>query len=158
MRTADAWLQEYAETHQNPVNIRLHSICVPLIYWSIFALLRAIPTPAWMAPPDYINWATLGMALSLIFYLSLGLRYFLAMLFASALVLVVINELASLNLPMALIGGTVFVVAWIGQFYGHHVEGKKPAFFHDVLFLLIGPLWVLRKIKKATGLHKRSQP
>lgn len=37
---------------------------------------------------------------------------------------------------------TLFILAWIGQFYGHHVEGKKPSFFQDLQFLLIGPLWV----------------
>ena len=38
---------------------------------------------------------------------------------------------------------TVFVVAWIGQFIGHKIEGKKPSFFDDLRFLLIGPLFVL---------------
>ena len=37
----------------------------------------------------------------------------------------------------------VFVVGWIGQFIGHHIEGKKPSFLDDLRFLLIGPLWVL---------------
>jgi uncharacterized membrane protein YGL010W len=37
----------------------------------------------------------------------------------------------------------VFVAAWLGQFVGHHIEGKKPSFFDDLRFLLIGPLFVL---------------
>jgi uncharacterized membrane protein YGL010W len=37
----------------------------------------------------------------------------------------------------------VFVIAWIGQFIGHKIEGKKPSFFDDLRFLLIGPLFVL---------------
>ena len=36
-----------------------------------------------------------------------------------------------------------FIVAWIGQFIGHKIEGKKPAFFKDLQFLLIGPVWLL---------------
>lgn len=40
----------------------------------------------------------------------------------------------------------VFVVAWIGQFWGHKIEGKKPSFFQDIFFLLIGPLWVIEAI------------
>ena len=39
--------------------------------------------------------------------------------------------------------GVVFVVAWIGQFAGHQVEGRKPSFFDDLKFLLIGPAWLL---------------
>ena len=38
---------------------------------------------------------------------------------------------------------SIFVIAWIGQFLGHKIEGKKPAFFKDLQFLLIGPLWLL---------------
>ncbi|MEG2033750.1 MAG: Mpo1-like protein, partial [Janthinobacterium sp.] len=37
----------------------------------------------------------------------------------------------------------VFVLAWIGQFIGHQIEGKKPSFLDDLRFLLIGPLFVL---------------
>src|SRR5450830_683990 len=37
----------------------------------------------------------------------------------------------------------VLVAAWIGQFIGHKIEGKKPSFFEDLRFLLIGPLFVL---------------
>ena len=36
----------------------------------------------------------------------------------------------------------VFVIAWILQFIGHKIEGKKPSFFKDVQFLLIGPAWI----------------
>ena len=36
----------------------------------------------------------------------------------------------------------VFIVAWIGQFIGHKIEGKKPSFFKDLQFLMIGPAWV----------------
>lgn len=33
----------------------------------------------------------------------------------------------------------VFFLAWIGQFYGHKVEGKKPSFIKDKQFLMIRP-------------------
>ncbi len=42
----------------------------------------------------------------------------------------------------------IFVVAWIGQFIGHHIEGKKPSFLKDLQFLLIGPAWLLSFIYK----------
>jgi uncharacterized membrane protein YGL010W len=47
---------------------------------------------------------------------------------------------------LAIISLAIFVVAWIGQFYGHKVEGMKPSFIKDLQFLLIGPLWVIEKI------------
>jgi uncharacterized membrane protein YGL010W len=45
----------------------------------------------------------------------------------------------------------LFVLAWIGQFVGHKIEGKKPSFFQDVVFLLIGPAWLLHFIYKKAG-------
>ena len=37
-------------------------------------------------------------------------------------------------------------LAWIGQLIGHKIEGKKPAFLPDLVFLLIGPAWLMSKI------------
>ena len=45
----------------------------------------------------------------------------------------------------------VFVVAWIGQFIGHKIEGRRPSFFTDLKYLLVGPLWTLSKLYKALG-------
>ena len=46
----------------------------------------------------------------------------------------------------------LFVVAWIGQFIGHKLEGAKPSFFKDLQFLLIGPAWLLSFIYKKMGI------
>jgi uncharacterized membrane protein YGL010W len=46
----------------------------------------------------------------------------------------------------------VFVLAWIFQFVGHKIEGKKPSFLDDVKFLLIGPIWLLHFIFKKLGI------
>ena len=45
--------------------------------------------------------------------------------------------------PLWRISLYIFVIAWIGQFIGHKIEGKKPSFFQDLQFLLIGPAWLL---------------
>jgi uncharacterized membrane protein YGL010W len=54
--------------------------------------------------------------------------------------------------PLWLVSAIVFVVAWIGQFYGHKVEGKKPSFLKDIQFLLIGPAWLLHFIYRRLGI------
>ena len=46
----------------------------------------------------------------------------------------------------------IFVVAWIGQFIGHKIEGKKPSFFQDLQFLLIGPAWLMHFLYKKAGI------
>ena len=43
----------------------------------------------------------------------------------------------------------VFAVTWVAQFIGHAIEGKKPSFFEDVQFLLIGPIWLLADVYRA---------
>jgi uncharacterized membrane protein YGL010W len=75
------------------------------------------------------------------------------MLLFSALCLGLANYLA-LTFPgmLAYISLAVFVVAWIVQFYGHKIEGKKPSFLKDVQFLMIGPAWLMHFIYKKIGI------
>lgn len=46
----------------------------------------------------------------------------------------------------------VFVISWIFQFVGHKIEGKKPSFFKDIEFFLVGPMWVLAKLYNKLGI------
>ena len=46
-----------------------------------------------------------------------------------------------------------FIIAWIGQFIGHKIEGKKPSFFEDIQFLLIGPAWLISFIYKKLNIR-----
>jgi len=58
------------------------------------------------------------------------------------------NYYLSQILPLFYTSIVIFVSAWIGQFYGHKLEGKKPSFFKDLQFLLIGPAWVFKKLNE----------
>lgn len=113
-------------------------VCVPLIFWSVLAFLWTLPGP----------WVFVVAGLMLAFYLALGLIFFGEMTLITALSLIVIRILDKAGLPVLLIAGVIFVAAWLGQFYGHKVEGKKPAFFNDLVFLLIGPLWIVNSLKR----------
>ena len=46
----------------------------------------------------------------------------------------------------------LFVAGWILQFVGHWIEGNQPAFFRNPVYLLIGPLWIVRRALAAVGL------
>ena len=63
--------------------------------------------------------------------------------------------LESLPWPLWQTCVAIFVVAWVGQFIGHAVEGKRPSFFKDLLFLLVGPLWLLAFVYRALGVPYR---
>ncbi|MFM8977778.1 MAG: DUF962 domain-containing protein, partial [Bacteroidota bacterium] len=46
----------------------------------------------------------------------------------------------------------LFAAAWVGQFVGHKIEGKKPSFLKDLQFLLVGPAWLLHFVYRKVGL------
>ncbi|HEX7063410.1 MAG TPA: Mpo1-like protein [Woeseiaceae bacterium] len=139
------WLDEYGESHRHPTNKAVHWVCVPAIMFTVLGLLWLLPVPAFAAAlGPWSNWATLAVALAAIWYLLLSPPLALGMLLISLGMLAAIAWLdATLPFPSWILFVAVFVAAWIGQFIGHRIEGRKPSFFKDVQFLLIGPAWLL---------------
>ena len=154
-RPIDIYFDQYAEHHQNPTNKLIHWICVPLIVFSIFGLVWAIPFPYLKflgSYNGYFNWASFLIAAVIFYYYKLSptlsyLMLFILMGFSYAVIELV--EWQKTGGPaMWLVCLVIFVIAWIGQFIGHKIEGKKPSFLDDVKFLLIGPIWLLHFILK----------
>lgn len=149
MRKIDALLHEYGLSHQHATNKAIHWICVPLIFFSIVCLLWSVPSEFLSAPfsgtaAEFANWASLLLLLTLTYYLLLSPPLFTGMLLFSALCLLGAWGLDRYApIPLWAIALTIFVLAWAGQFYGHKLEGKKPSFFKDLQFLLIGPAWLM---------------
>ena len=145
-RSMDPWFAAYGESHQHPLNTAIHWICVPAIYFSIVGLLMCIPAPATDLLPAY-PWAWASLVLVLAFYLPRSIPLSIAMVLWTALCIFIGDRFLHLA-PWSLwsLCVTVFVLAWIGQFYGHKVEGKKPSFLKDVQFLLVGPAWLMAKL------------
>src|SRR5215813_964623 len=69
-RDVERWLGNYSEDHRNPTNVLIHWICVPLILWTVIALLWVVPVPASIGRSGL--WAGLAMFLALTFYLRLS--------------------------------------------------------------------------------------
>ena len=152
MKSIETWYAEYAVSHQNALNQKIHFICVPLIYFSIVGLFMSIPNDLlvnFSGNNDLLfnNWALVALVLPMIFYFRLSIRVFVRMLLFSFLCIVG-NFLLAEQLPLLWTSVIIFVIAWIGQFYGHHIEGKKPSFLKDLQFLLIGPAWVFEKVQR----------
>jgi uncharacterized membrane protein YGL010W len=151
-REVERWLGNYSEDHRNPTNITIHWICVPAILWTVIALLWVVPVPAMLGRAGL--WAAAAMVLAFAFYLRLSRPLAFAML-AVFVVLGLITETlyralgASQLMWLAI---AVFVVAWIGQFIGHKIEGKKPSFLTDLAYLLIGPAWIVAKLMRRIGI------
>jgi uncharacterized membrane protein YGL010W len=154
MRPVAYYLDEYASDHRNATNKALHRVCVPLIVVSLLGLLWSIPVPLALSNlGHYANWATAFATGALLYYLLLSPRLAAGMLAILIACIGAIEALNTLPWPLWQTSATIFVVAWIGQFIGHTVEGKRPSFFRDVQFLLIGPLWILADVYGRLGIQ-----
>jgi uncharacterized membrane protein YGL010W len=146
------WLDEYAVSHRHPVNKALHWVCVPLIVWSLIGLLWSLPAPG-RAQLEYANWASYAVAAAVLYYAVLSMPLALGVLPVLAAMLFSVDALSQLGqVPLWAVAAAVFVLAWLGQFIGHAVEGKRPSFFKDVQFLLIGPIWLLASLYRRAGI------
>jgi uncharacterized membrane protein YGL010W len=144
MRKIDELFEEYGESHQNHTNKAIHWICVPLIFFSVVGLLASIPSglvQRFLGQGNpYANWAAVVLIFVVIYYTTLSLTLSLGMMLFGVLA------------PLWLVSIIIFVIAWIGQFYGHKIEGKKPSFLKDVQFLMIGPAWLMHFVYRKLGI------
>lgn len=143
-RRIDVLLAEYAESHQNPTNKAIHWFAVPVIAWSVLAILWVVPTPGFFRAMPYLNWATIVCALAVVYYLTLSIPLAIGMALFGLIAIVTIRLVdANISIKLEWIAGALFIFAWVFQFAGHEVEGRKPSFFKDLQFLLIGPAWLM---------------
>jgi uncharacterized membrane protein YGL010W len=139
-RRVDQLLAHYGESHQNPRNGAIHCVAIPLILVSLVGLMYA--AHPWVAYAF--------VAASMVYYARLSVVFLVSMAVVSAAALVIAHALGSYVLPVSI---AVFVVAWIAQFVGHKIEGKKPSFFEDLQYLWVGPLFVLAKLFGKLGIR-----
>ena len=141
-RRIDALLHHYGLSHVHPTNEVIHMVAIPAIMLSLIGLMFALH-PAL---------ALVFFAASMVYYARLSWRFTGCMLLVSSVMLAVVDALDARGVlvPVSVL---VFVVAWIFQFIGHRIEGKKPSFFEDVQYLWVGPLFVLSKGFLRLGVH-----
>jgi uncharacterized membrane protein YGL010W len=140
MRRVDRLFENYGLYHQNPVNKVIHWICVPLIVWSVLGMLGAVSPVA----------AGVAIAAMILFYLFLSVPLALGML---AVVVGMAWALSLLGDRLLLVSVLTFAAAWIGQFIGHAIEGRKPAFVDDLRSFLVAPAWLLGDLYRRLGLR-----
>lgn len=155
-RSMHDWLDSYGQDHQHPINRVVHEVCVPLIVWSALALLWTIPVPASLLRPG--AYAVFAIVLAFTWYWKHSHRLGAALLVALAVFALICFEVFNALGPIRMrwLAACVFVVAWIGQFIGHLFEGKRPSFFTDLAYLLVGPAWLMDKWLNRIGVKDRS--
>ena len=152
-RPVDRLLAEYGASHRNPTNKLIHWIAVPAIFWCALALLSELPFPAPFGVVPWLDWAVVAAVLATLYYMALSVPLALGMAAFSALCLVLIHILRGGPYPVWQAALVIFAVAWVFQFIGHAIEGRRPSFFKDVQFLLIGPAWLMSFLFRAAGLR-----
>ncbi len=153
-KTTGQWFREYGDSHRNPVNKFIHWICVPLIYLTLFGILWDLPRADWMSYLPGLNWSILIAAPVMLFYWLLSPSLAKGMLAFTVLCFILFFVWGYFfDTALWLACAIAFVVLWIGQFVGHHIEGKKPSFFKDLQFLLIGPAWIMAGLYDLLGIR-----
>lgn len=152
-RTMQQWLDVYGDSHQNPTNKKVHFICVPVIFFTVIGFIWALPNPALLNAIPGVNWATLTLAGITLYYARLSRPIALGMLVFSLICLLLLGAIASSGLSVFWVSLVLFIAAWWGQFWGHQVEGKKPSFFKDIQFLMIGPAWIMSYLYRRWGIE-----
>jgi len=140
-RKVDRLLAHYGESHRHPTNELIHFVAIPAIMLSIVGLLFALH--------PWVAYTFVGASLA--YYATLRSPVFLAtMLAGTALLLGAVHALGTLVLPVS---AAIFVIAWVFQFVGHKIEGRKPSFFEDIQYLWVGLLFVLSRLFLRLGIR-----
>jgi uncharacterized membrane protein YGL010W len=140
VRRVDQLLAHYEESHRHPKNERIHFVAIPLIMLSLLGLLYTLHP-----------WAAYALVLaSMAYYARLSTAFLVAMAAASIVGLGLVYAMGEYRLTICV---ALFVGAWIAQFVGHKIEGRKPSFFEDLQYLLVGPMFVLSKLFLKLGIR-----
>jgi uncharacterized membrane protein YGL010W len=137
-RRIDELLSHYRLSHEHPRNEAIHCVAVPVIMASLVGLLWSVH-PALMA---------VFLLASGVYYARLTGRTFLLMALWTAAVLALLWPLGE---SRGWVCALAFALAWVAQFVGHHIEGKKPSFFEDLQYLWVGPLFVADVLLRRFG-------
>ncbi|MBX2888871.1 MAG: DUF962 domain-containing protein [Ferruginibacter sp.] len=143
MKSIHQWLSEYGQSHQNKRNKLIHWICVPAIFFSITGMLHLVKLPIQFSG-IHISLAMIALFLVWLYYLKLSTSLSIGMLLFSFACLYLAQWIETSHIiPLWIFSLLIFALAWVAQFWGHHLEGKKPSFLKDIQFLLIGPAWLM---------------
>ena len=158
MRDLSTFLHDYGDSHRHPVNQWVHIFCVPAIFVSTLGLFWLIPVGQWLglegAAAYWVNGGTLLAVLCMPFYLRLSMGVSLLMLgwLAVSIAVVTLVDRSALSLGWSAL--VLWLVAWAVQVWGHKGEGKKPSFTDDLVFLLVGPVFVSLELAYKLGLSR----
>ncbi len=127
----------YSSSHQDKTNQLIHYVCVPVIFLNVVAFVYYyLPLPV----------LAVVVGATLVFYYR-RMRPFLPLMIVLYSISLATSAVFASHPLFLKVNLGLFVAAWIGQFWGHKIEGKNPSFFQNLFFLLVGPAWVMEKLR-----------
>lgn len=133
-----ALFADYAEHHRTGGNVACHLVGIPMIAFGLVGLLALEVARVGGWPVEISPLLILALAPA---YIRLDAR-----LGAAITVAYLLFYLGARMLPWQVNLG-LFVLGWVFQFIGHGVyEKRSPAFFTNLVHLVVGPLWVANHI------------
>jgi len=143
MKKVDGLLADYGSYHRTRGNLVCHAFGITFIVYGLLAFLHEFPLP----PPGWTA-AELLIAASFCFYLTLDVPLALSILVALSALDLIARAVGDWR-----IGVAAFVVGWVFQAIGHaRFERNSPAFFKNVVHLMVGPLFLVNEVVRARRL------
>jgi uncharacterized membrane protein YGL010W len=137
LKHIDALLADYASHHRARGNLVCHVFGVTLILFGITSMLEEFRIGPFRA-------AEVLMSAVFLYYLTLDLWLAVGMLLAFVVIAFAARAVADWR-----VGLGAFLVGWIFQAVGHAVyEKNRPAFFRNLVHLLVGPLFLVNELLK----------
>jgi len=147
MQFLEDWTKEFGHRHQNRMNQVLHQIFVPLLTLSVLGILWCIPTPEFFSFIPYLNWATVTCSIGLLFWLAMDLKMAFGVLVQTIVMIWIISKVDNNpNVPLLFVSLFLMAISWGFQMVGHIIEGTHLTLEKNIKFMLIAPIWVLRKL------------
>ncbi len=142
MKRVDSLLADYASYHRTRGNLVCHAFGITLIVFGILSMLLKVHIGGFTA-------AEVLIAGSFLFYLTLDVTLAVTML-----VEVAVLDLAARGIGDWRVGLGAYVLGWIFQGVGHaRFEKNSPAFFRNLVHLMVGPLFLLNELLKIRPLQ-----
>jgi hypothetical protein len=139
----DRWLRRYRGDEALPRS--LDFLLTPMIVVGWLGLLWALPVPRIFSESSpVLNWSTLFMMASVVYYFILSLALAFGLLPFVVLSAVVLATLDSSAAPLALVSATALVIALFAQTVRQ--SGHWRSLLNCILFVMLGPPWLLAAV------------
>jgi uncharacterized membrane protein YGL010W len=144
-------LADYGVYHRDPRNRRTHYFGVPAIAYAVLVLAALVKITLFGFPVDLDR---ILVAAFVLFYLMLDLRLGIVLAVLLTLLAWAAETTTRLGVSGSLVAAcVVFVLGWVLQFFGHYLEGNRPALLTNLFQIVVAPIYLTAELFFSIGLR-----